>query len=109
MLLITQQHAYANSRALNAGVCLPVQRNYRFFLSFLFVTTALDCLVFAFCWVRLAYLTDHGSRPSLAGAIRQEPANIVLISYTFLAFWWASPPVSQGHLLAATLHIPQAV
>ena len=108
MLHTTQQHAYASGRALNAGLCLPVQRNYRFFLSFLFVTTTLDCLVFAFCWVRLAYLTDHGSRPSLAGAIRQEPANIVLIGYTFLAFWWASSPVSPRYLLTATLHTPQA-
>ena len=64
-----------------------LQRNYRYFLSFLFVTTALCCIVFAFCWVRLVYLTHHGSHPNLGGAIKQEPACIALIGYTFLAFW----------------------
>lgn len=64
-----------------------MQRNYRFFLAFLFVTTALDCLVFAFCWVRLVYITRHNDMPSFGTAIGREPANIVLIGYTFLAFW----------------------
>ena len=73
------------------GDPLSLQRNYRFFLSFLLVTTVLDCIVFAFCWVRLVYLTQHGNRPNLGGAIKQEPACMAVLGYCFLAFWWASP------------------
>lgn len=79
--------------------CFGVQRNYRFFLTFLFVTTALDCLVFAFCWARLAYITQHYDKPNLGVAISREPANIVLIAYTFLAFWHALKPPLKPLLL----------
>ncbi|KAK9792476.1 hypothetical protein WJX73_002427 [Symbiochloris irregularis] len=76
------------------GNCIG-ERNYRFFFAFLVVTTALDLLVHAFCWVRLATITHQPNTPSVNGqvtypnfgkAIQREPAAIVLIAYTFLAF-----------------------
>ena len=62
------------------------QRNYRFFMAFLIVTTALDALVHAFCWVRLVYITQHGDHPSFGTACKREPAALALIAYTFFAF-----------------------
>ena len=52
-------------------------------------TTALTVLVHVLCWVRLVWLASHAPPPDnqLATAIAREPAAIVLIVYTFLAFW----------------------
>ena len=60
-------------------------------MSFLVITTALDLMVHAFCWVRLAYITQHDDHPSFGEAIRREPAAIALIAYTFCAFGWGPP------------------
>ena len=72
------------SEVLNLLAC--VQRNYRFFMAFLIVTTVLDALVHAFCWVRLVYITQHDDQPGFGEAIKREPAAIALIAYSFFAF-----------------------
>ena len=76
------------------GWCL--QRNYRFFMAFLLVTTGLDLMVHAFCWVRLVTITNRAdvgpggtlTYPSFGQAIQREPAAMALIAYTFFAFGW---------------------
>ena len=55
-------------------------------MAFLLVTTVLDALVHAFCWVRLVWITQHDDHPSFGEAIKREPAAIALIAYTFFAF-----------------------
>ena len=66
------------------------QRNYRFFLLFVFTTTALDVLVFVFAWLRLIWIVQHDpGQPSLGDAIVREPAAMFLVAFTFLAFWCA--------------------
>lgn len=66
------------------------QRNYRFFLLFVFTTTALDVLVFVFAWLRLIWIVQHDpDKPSLGDAIVREPAAMFLVAFTFLAFWCA--------------------
>lgn len=68
------------------------QRNYRFFLAFVFTTSVLDGWVHGWCWARLAWICHHDpSHPSLAGAIAQEPAAIALVAYTLLALACAPP------------------
>ena len=59
-------------------------------MAFLVVTTLLDGLVHAFCWVRLVYITQHGDMPGFGEAIKREPAAIALIAYTFFAFGCAA-------------------
>jgi hypothetical protein len=61
-----------------------VQRNYRYFLAFLFTTTALDLLVLAFSIWRLVYL---GRDRGVGGAFAGEPAAVALAIFTFAAFW----------------------
>ena len=78
-----------------------LQRNYRFFLAFVFTATTLCCLVFAFSFVRLGYIANH-ENVSWGTAIRHEPAAIVLIGYTFLAFWCDQDPNSILPHIAVT-------
>lgn len=77
-----------------------VQRNYRFFLLFIFTTTALDVLVFVFAWLRLIWRVQHDpDQPSLGDAIVREPAAMFLVCFTFLAFWCVSNPALRSSLL----------
>lgn len=62
-----------------------LQRNYRFFLCFVMSTTVLDLYVHAWSWARLGYISTH-EHVSFGHAIREEPAAMALIGYTFLAF-----------------------
>ena len=62
-----------------------LQRNYPFFLAFLALVTALDSIVFAFCWVRLVYLVNHEEK-TWKQAVKAEPANVALIIYSFVFF-----------------------
>ena len=64
------------------------QRNYRFFLAFVFSTTLLCCWVFALCLVALVHAADTTSG-SWGDAVSDHPTAVVLMVYTFLAFWWA--------------------
>jgi hypothetical protein len=68
------------------------QRNYRFFLAFVFTTSVLDLWVHAWAWVRLVYICRH-AHVDLGTAIVQEPAAIALIGYTFLALGCAGHPL----------------
>ena len=64
------------------------QRNYRFFLSFVLVTTVYDLYIHAWCWVWLAHLSDS-LHISISDAISHSydgPAAMALICYTILAF-----------------------
>ncbi|KAK9819184.1 hypothetical protein WJX81_007202 [Elliptochloris bilobata] len=70
------------------GQCIG-ERNYRFFLLFIFTTTALDVLVFVFAWLRLVWRVQHDAdSPLLGDAIQREPAAMFLVCFTFLAFWF---------------------
>ena len=65
-----------------------LQRNYRFFLSFVFVTTAYDLYIHAWCWVWLAHLSSSLGI-SLGDAIQHSydgPIAMALICYTVFAF-----------------------
>lgn len=64
----------------------PPQRNYRHFLLFIFSTTTLCCWVFALCLVQLADAAGNSSG-DWSEAISDYPTAIVLMAYTFLAFW----------------------
>lgn len=67
-----------------------VQRNYRFFLLFVFTTAALDLYVDGWCWGHLAKLASH-NEDGWWGAIHQGisgPAALALIIYTLLALGW---------------------
>eukprot|EP00884_Botryococcus_braunii_P000624 jgi/Botrbrau1/10562/Bobra.0343s0010.1 len=79
------------------GTCIGA-RNYRFFLSFLFTTTALDLLVFAFSVWRLVHL---GRDRGVGGAFAGEPAAVALAVYTFAAFWFVGG-LSGFHLYLAS-------
>ena len=68
--------------------CVLAQRNYRFFLSFVFVTSAYDLYIHAWCWVWLAHLSSSLGI-SFADAISHSydgPIAMALICYTVLAF-----------------------
>ncbi|KAK9905979.1 hypothetical protein WJX75_010025 [Coccomyxa subellipsoidea] len=68
------------------GNCIG-ERNYRFFLLFVFTTAALDLYVDGWCWGHLAKLASH-NEDGWWGAIHQGvsgPAALALIIYTLLA------------------------
>ncbi|CAL5220885.1 g2975 [Coccomyxa viridis] len=69
------------------GNCIG-ERNYRFFLSFVFVTTAYDLYIHAWCWVWLAHLSRHLgiSFGDAIGHSYDGPVALALICYTVLAF-----------------------
>lgn len=64
------------------------QRNYRFFLSFVFVTTVYDLYIHAWCWVWLAHLSNslHISFSDAISHSYDGPVAMALICYTILAF-----------------------
>ena len=68
--------------------CALLQRNYRFFLSFVFVTTVYDLYIHAWCWVWLAHLSrSRGiSFGDAIGFSYHGPCAMALICYTVLAF-----------------------
>ena len=68
--------------------CVLPQRNYRFFLSFVFVTTVYDLYIHAWCWVWLAHLSrSRGiSFGDAIGTSYHGPCAMALICYTVLAF-----------------------
>ena len=75
-------------RAMADPVTASAQRNYRFFLSFVMVTTAYDLYIHAWCWVWLAHLS-RSLNISLGDAISHSydgPVALALICYTVLAF-----------------------
>lgn len=100
------------SMAINAHCCVwCVQRNYRFFLLFVFTTAALDLYVDGWCWGHLAKLASHNV-DGWWGAIHQGvsgPAALALIIYTLLALGWVPcrPPAvahtTESALLASFL------
>ncbi|CAL8472070.1 g11612 [Coccomyxa elongata] len=68
------------------GNCIG-ERNYRFFLLFVFTTAALDMYVDGWCWGHLAYLASR-NEDGWWGAIHEGvsgPAALALIIYTLLA------------------------
>ena len=69
---------------LTSGV--PAQRNYRFFLSFVFLATLLCAWVFALSLVQL-FKYRNDAHVSFGRAIGKHPASLVTMIYTFLAFW----------------------
>lgn len=67
-------------------LCRALQRNYRFFLAFIFSCTLLCCTIFATCLAELLLISKWRYH-NFGTAIRKEPANIVLIVYSVLACW----------------------
>lgn len=70
---------------------LGKQRNYRFFLLFVFCTTVLDLYVDGWCWGYLAKLAsenDMGWWEAIHHGV-SGPAALALIIYTLLALGWA--------------------
>lgn len=65
-----------------------LQRNYRWFLCFVFSTTLLCVWVFALSLVQLLKYMDDSGR-GFGHAISEYPASLVCMVYTFLAFWCA--------------------
>ncbi len=63
-----------------------MQRNYRYFLTFIFSATILCLEVLATCIANLVEI-DRKDHVSFGRAIRREPANLVLMAYTVLAVW----------------------
>ena len=63
-----------------------LQRNYRYFLTFIFSATILCLEVLATCIANLVEI-DRKDNVSFGRAIRREPANLVLMAYTVLAVW----------------------
>lgn len=68
-----------------------MQRNYPWFLSFVYITTALCVWVFALSLVHLLRYSDtpDNSGRGFHGALSKYPASLVCMIYTFLAFWCA--------------------
>eukprot|EP01018_Ginkgo_biloba_P017836 Gb_02133 [translate_table: standard] len=67
------------------GQCIG-QCNYRYFFMFVFSTTLLCIYVFAFCWVLIKKLMKEHETKLWQAMLRTTPS-IVLIVYTFIAFW----------------------
>jgi palmitoyltransferase ZDHHC9/14/18 len=63
-----------------------LQRNYRWFLCFVFSTTLLCVWVFTLSLVQLLKYMDNSGR-DFGHAIRKYPASLVCMIYSFLAFW----------------------
>lgn len=73
-----------------------LQRNYRWFLCFVFSTTLLCVWVFTLSLVQLLKYTDQSGR-DFGHAIRKYPASLVCMIYSFLAFWCAfEKPLCQA-------------
>ncbi|XP_047316891.1 probable protein S-acyltransferase 7 [Impatiens glandulifera] len=68
------------------GQCIG-QRNYRFYFMFVLSTTLLCVYVFAFCWVYITRIMNS-KHITVWKAMAKTPASIVLIIFTFLAFWF---------------------
>ena len=64
-----------------------VQRNYRFFFMFICCATLLCLYVHGFCWVYIKRIMNS-EHTSIWKAMIKTPASIVLIAYTFIAFWF---------------------
>lgn len=81
---------------------LGVQRNYPWFLSFVYITTALCVWVFALSLTHLLQYSNSANNADngFGGAISRYPASLVLMIYCFLAFWCDSacndPPPSPS-------------
>ncbi|KAH9295513.1 hypothetical protein KI387_039101, partial [Taxus chinensis] len=66
------------------GQCIG-QRNYRFFLMFIFSSTLLCAYIFVFCLVDIIeYKHAHNIVAAMSGRI----ASVVLTLYTFIVFWF---------------------
>ena len=65
---------------------LYLQRNYRFFLAFIFSCTLLCMTIFGTCLAQLL-LINNSTYHSFGNAIRAQPANLALMIYAFLACW----------------------
>ena len=63
-----------------------LQRNYRYFLTFIFSATILCLEVLGTCIANLVEI-DRKDHVSFGRAIQREPANLVLMAYTVLAVW----------------------
>lgn len=64
-----------------------MQRNYRFFFTFVFTSTLLCLYVHAFCWVYIKKIMNE-DEVSLWKAMAKTPASIVLLVYTFISVWF---------------------
>jgi DHHC palmitoyltransferase len=80
-------------------VSVPLQRNYRWFLCFVFSTTLLCVWVFTLSLVQLLKYTDNSGR-DFGHAIRKYPASLVCMIYSFLAFW-CGPEAPPTHICSA--------
>ena len=81
-----------------------LQRNYRWFLCFVFSTTLLCVWVFTLSLVQLLKYTDQSGR-DFGHAIRKYPASLVCIIYSFLAFWCVLQQASScSHMSCWTFH-----
>lgn len=79
-------HSIDSIGSADFQLCPAPQRNYRWFLCFVFSTTLLCVWVFALSLVHLLKYTDDSGR-DFGHAIRKHPASLVCMIYTFLAFW----------------------
>mmetsp|Transcript_13044 Transcript_13044/g.39516 ORF Transcript_13044/g.39516 Transcript_13044/m.39516 type:complete len:716 (+) Transcript_13044:366-2513(+) len=80
------------------GTCIG-RRNYPWFLSFVYITTALCVWVFALSLTHLLQYSNSANNADngFGGAISRYPASLVLMIYCFLAFWFVGG-LSAFHL-----------
>jgi hypothetical protein len=64
-----------------------MQRNYRFFVMFVFTETILCIYVHAFCWVYITRIMNS-EETSIWKAMSKAPASIALVVYTFISVWF---------------------
>lgn len=77
------------------GTCIG-RRNYRWFLSFVYVTTVLCLWIFALSLAQLLNY-NHDSSNGFHDAISKYPASLVVLIYTFVFFWFVGG-LSAFHL-----------